>query len=75
MRISRRALLGSAGALVAGAAALSLPGGGPRTFFGGVPPRYDFALPGTMFSPAELRAELTWLVATLREVGQGIVPE
>ncbi|HEY1977859.1 MAG TPA: S41 family peptidase [Candidatus Baltobacteraceae bacterium] len=69
MRISRRALLGSAGALVAGASALSLPGGGPRTFFGGTPPPHDFAPLGTMFSVAELRAELTWLVDTMREVG------
>jgi hypothetical protein len=36
--------------------ALSLPGGGPR------------AAPGTVFDPPELRAELAWLVETLREV-------
>lgn len=52
-----------------GAAALSLPGGGPQTFFGGTPPQHDFAPPGTTFSAAELRAELTWLVDTMREVG------
>jgi hypothetical protein len=70
MPISRRAcLVGGAGALVAGAGIVSIPGGGPRTFFGGVAPRYGIAAPGRKFSPADLRAELEWLVGTLREVG------
>ncbi len=70
MGISRRTwLFGSSGLFVAGALGLSLPGGGPRTYFGGIPAATDVAAPGTMFSPAEQRAELTWLVDTLREVG------
>ena len=52
-----------------GAAALSLPGGGLQTFFGGTPPVHDFAPLGTVFSAAELQAELTWLVETMRDVG------
>lgn len=48
---------------------MSLPGGGPGTYLGGVRPRYDFAPLGTMFSPIELRTELTWLTETMREVG------
>ncbi|MEO6913740.1 MAG: hypothetical protein ABI182_06965, partial [Candidatus Baltobacteraceae bacterium] len=70
MQISRRSLfLGTAGLGVLGAGAVSLPGGGPRTFFGGVPLRHDFSPPGTRFSPEQLRSELTWLVNTMREVG------
>jgi hypothetical protein len=68
--ISRKAwLVGGTGALIAGAGILSLPGGGPRTFLGGAVPPYRVARPGTNLSPAELHAELDWLVSTLREVG------
>lgn len=70
MPISRKAwLVGGLSLTAAGVTALSLPGGGPRTFFGGTPPPHDFAPAGTLFSPQQLRAELTWLVDTMREVG------
>lgn len=62
-------LLGGISSIAAGLAALSLAGGGPRTFFGGVAPSRNFAPAGTLFSPNELRAELKWLVDTMREVG------
>lgn len=70
MRISRRALLlGTAGCAAVGAGLLSIPGGGPRTFFGGVAPSYDLPPAGQEISPKDMRAELDWLVSTLREVG------
>jgi C-terminal processing protease CtpA/Prc len=70
MPISRRAwLFGAAGSVVLGAGALSIPGGGPRSLFGGTPPVHDSSPPGTIYSPEQLRAELTWLVDTMREVG------
>lgn len=70
MTISRRAwFAGAAGAVAAGGMALSIPGGGPRTYFGGETPTTHFAPPGTVFSIEELRAELDWLVKTMREVG------
>jgi hypothetical protein len=70
MRISRRSLLlGAGGAVVASAGLVSLPGGGPRTYWGGIPPAYDFGAFGAAYAPQELRAELSWLVDTMREVG------
>jgi hypothetical protein len=57
------------GAAAAGLTVVSLPGGGPRTFFGGTAPAHEFAPAGAVFSPRELRAELTGLVDTMREVG------
>lgn len=70
MPISRRNwLLGSAGVLVAGALGVSLPGGGPRTYFSGVPPILPPLDPTRLFSPQIMRDELTWLVDTLVEVG------
>lgn len=71
VHFSRRAwLLGSAAGIgVLGAGAVSLPGGGPQTFFGGVPPRHELAPLGTRFQPELLRTELTWLVDSMREVG------
>ncbi|HKU80893.1 MAG TPA: S41 family peptidase [Candidatus Tumulicola sp.] len=70
MPISRLVwLTGSLGFTAVGLTALSLPGGGPRSFFGGQPPQRDFAPPNTLFSPNELRTELAWLVDTMREVG------
>jgi hypothetical protein len=70
MPISRKTwLLGGLSVTAAGLTILSLPGGGPPTFFGGTPPARDFAPVGTSFSVHDLRAELTWLVDTMREVG------
>jgi C-terminal processing protease CtpA/Prc len=70
MPISRLAwLLGTAGAAALGAIALSLPGGGPQAYLGGVAPETNFAPFGATFTQDELRAELGWLVATMREVG------
>ena len=66
---SRRTFLyGSLGVVAAGSLAVSLPGGGPQTFFGGIPPQVDFAPPGAQLAPEVLRGELDWLVETLREV-------
>jgi Peptidase family S41 len=70
MPVSRKAwLLGGLGVTATGVTLLSLPGGGLRTFFGGISPPNHFAPLGTTFSPQQLRAELTWLVDTMREVG------
>ncbi len=66
---SRRTFLySSLGAVAAGTLATSLPGGGPQTFFGGRPPRTEFAPIGARIAPELLRGELDWLVATLNEV-------
>jgi hypothetical protein len=70
MPISRKTwLFGGFGLATAGLSAVSLPGGGPRTFFGGMLPPQNFAPAGTLFPPNESRAELAWLAATMREVG------
>jgi Peptidase family S41 len=70
VRLSRRAWIGGlGGTAIVGAAALSIPGGGPKTYLGGTPPKYDFAPFDSLYSPDEMRAELDWLVATMYEVG------
>ncbi len=70
MPISRRTwLFGGFSLTAAGLTALSLPGGGPRTFLGGAAPPQNLAPAGTLFSSHEQRAELSWLVDTMREVG------